>query len=73
MPSIDIPAPMAGSVKEILVAIGDPVTAGQEILIIESMKMEIPVESPAAGRVTEIPVSPPQVVEEGELLIRIVS
>ena len=73
MPSIDIPAPMAGSVKEILVAIGDAVTAGQEILILESMKMEIPIESPAAGTITEIPVSPPQVVEEGELLMRIVS
>ena len=71
MASINIPAPMAGSVKEILVAVGDAVTEGQELLILESMKMEIPVESTAPGTVTEILVEPPQALEEGQVLMRL--
>ncbi|HKS92005.1 MAG TPA: biotin/lipoyl-containing protein [Tepidiformaceae bacterium] len=68
---MDIPAPMSGSVIELLVAVGDAVSVGQELLIIESMKMEIPLESPGAGTVAEIVVAPPQPVSEGELLLRI--
>ena len=68
---VDVPAPMAGSVKELLVAAGDRVTAGQELLILESMKMEIPVESPAAGIIAAILVEPPQVIDEGDLLLRL--
>jgi len=68
---MDIPAPMSGSVIELLVAVGDAVSEGQELLIIESMKMEIPLESPRAGTVAEIVVTPPQPVSEGELLLRI--
>ena len=67
----DVPAPMTGTVKEILVAVGDRVNAGEEIVIIESMKMEIPVESPAAGIIAEIVVEPPQRIDEGQLLLRI--
>ncbi len=68
---MDIPAPMSGSVIELLVAVGDSVSEGQELLIIESMKMEIPLESPGAGTVAEIAVTPPQPVSEGDLLLRI--
>ncbi len=71
MALIDIPAPMTGTVKEILVSVGDPVAAGQEVLVLESMKMEIPVESPASGRVAEVAVEVPQRVEEGNLLLRV--
>jgi pyruvate carboxylase subunit B len=71
MPSLDIPAPMAGSIMEVLVAVGDQVTKGQEILIIESMKMEIPLESPAAGTVEELLVAPAQRIDEGQLLLRL--
>ena len=71
MPTIDIPAPMAGSVKELLVAVGDNVGEGAELLIIESMKMEIPLESPVAGRIAEILVTPPAAIEEGQVLIRV--
>ena len=68
---MDIPAPMSGSVIELLVAVGDTVSEGQELLIIESMKMEIPLESPSAGKIAEIVVTPPQPVSEGELLLRL--
>jgi len=71
MATIDLPAPMAGSVKELLVAGGDVVRARQELLILESMKMEIPVESPSAGTVTEILVTAPQRIDEGQVLLRI--
>jgi biotin carboxyl carrier protein len=71
MPIIDIPAPMAGSLKEILVAPGDTVAAGEELLIIESMKMEIPLESPSSGRVAEIVVEPPSRIDEGQVLLRL--
>lgn len=71
MPIIDIPAPMAGSLKELLVAPGDTVAAGDELLIIESMKMEIPLESPSAGRIAEIVVDPPSRIDEGQVLLRL--
>jgi len=72
MPSLDIPAPMPGSILELLVAAGDQVSDGQEILVIESMKMEIPLESPAAGSVQEVLVEPGQRIDEGQLLLRLV-
>jgi biotin carboxyl carrier protein len=71
MAMIDVPAPMAGSIKEILVAAGDKVDEGQEVIILESMKMEIPVESPSAGTVTEVLVEAATAVEEGQALIKI--
>ena len=67
----DVPSPMTGTVKELLVAVGDRVNAGEEIVIIESMKMEIPVESPAAGTIAEFIVQPPQRIEEGDPLLRL--
>ena len=71
MPSFDVRAPMAGSIKDVLVAPGARVTTGQEILVVESMKMEIPIECPAAGAVVEILVAPAQPIEEGQVLLRL--
>jgi len=71
MPLIDIPSPMTGTVKELLVAPGDAVTIGQELVIVESMKMELPVESERAGSVAEVAVEPGQRIEEGDLLLRL--
>jgi acetyl-CoA carboxylase biotin carboxyl carrier protein len=70
MATIDVVSPMAGSIKEILVSVGEKVTPGQEIIILESMKMEIPVESPGSGSITEILVTAATAVEEGQLLLR---
>ncbi|HSE44855.1 MAG TPA: acetyl-CoA carboxylase biotin carboxyl carrier protein subunit [Gemmatimonadales bacterium] len=71
MAIVEVPAPMAGSIKELLVGVGESVRERQEILVLESMKMEIPVESPATGRVAEILVSAPQRIDEGDVLLRI--
>jgi acetyl-CoA carboxylase biotin carboxyl carrier protein len=64
-------AHITGTVWKVLVQVGDAVAADQELLILESMKMEMPVESPAAGRVTSIAVTPGQAVEEGDLLLEL--
>ncbi len=62
---------MAGSVKELIVAVGDSVSAGDELLVIESMKMEIPLESPVGGTIAEILVTAPATIEEGQVLVRV--
>ncbi|HEY5475298.1 MAG TPA: acetyl-CoA carboxylase biotin carboxyl carrier protein subunit [Tepidiformaceae bacterium] len=71
MATVEVPAAMAGSICEVLVAVGDAVAAGEEILIIESMKMEIPVESPVGGKIAEILVETGQRIDEGQVLLRI--
>lgn len=71
MALVDVPSPMTGSVKEVLCSAGDRVVEGQELILIESMKMEIPIESPATGKVVDIAVTPRQPVTEGTVLARI--
>lgn len=71
MAIVEIPAPMTGTVKELLVSVGEHVSRGQEVAVLESMKMEIPVESPHDGTVTEVAVSVPQRIEQGQLLLRL--
>ena len=64
-------AHIAGTVWKIEVAVGDAVAEGQTVVILESMKMEMPVESPAAGRVATIAVSEGQAVEENAPLVEL--
>jgi acetyl-CoA/propionyl-CoA carboxylase, biotin carboxylase, biotin carboxyl carrier protein len=61
-------APMQGTIVEVLVAVGDTVTAGQGICVLEAMKMENLVECPGAGRVTEVRIVPGDNVGGGEVL-----
>jgi biotin carboxyl carrier protein len=51
--------------------VGDSVAAEQSLVILESMKMEMPVEAPQAGQVARIAVSEGQAVEEGDLLLEL--
>jgi len=60
---------VTGSVWKVVVDVGDAVAAGDVLLILESMKMEIPLESPVSGRVAELLVKPQDTVEEGQLLV----
>ncbi len=64
----DVEAQITGRVWKIEKAVGDSVAEGDEILILESMKMEIPVESPCSGRISEIRVSEGDQIEEGAVL-----
>ncbi|MBT2687924.1 acetyl-CoA carboxylase biotin carboxyl carrier protein subunit [Bacillus sp. ISL-47] len=65
----EIASSMAGTVLNIMVEAGQEVSAGQEVLMLESMKMEIPVESEAAGKVAEVKVNVGDFVNEGDVLI----
>jgi acetyl-CoA carboxylase biotin carboxyl carrier protein len=65
----EITSSMAGTVLNIMVEAGQEVSAGQEVLMLESMKMEIPVESEASGKVAEIKVNVGDFVNEGDILI----
>lgn len=67
----DVIAEMTGSVRAVVVGPGDVVREGQELLTVESMKMEIPVEAPAGGRVASVHVAPGDRVSEGQLLVRL--
>lgn len=59
---------VTGSVWKVEVAVGDAVAAGDVLIILESMKMEIPLETPVAGRVAELLVRVEDAVEEGQVL-----
>ncbi len=67
----DLTAQMPGQVVEVLVAEGETVEAGQALVVLEAMKMEIRVASPAAGRVKHILVSKGAVVERGQRLVEV--
>ncbi len=64
----DVEAQITGSVWKIERAVGDAVEEEDVILILESMKMEIPVEAPCEGRLSEIRVNEGDNVEEGTVL-----
>jgi biotin carboxyl carrier protein len=64
----DIKAHITGVVFQIVAHSGDAVSEGDPVIVLESMKMEIPVESPRAGVVKTIPVQEGQTVQEGEVV-----
>jgi acetyl-CoA carboxylase biotin carboxyl carrier protein len=64
-----IEAHITGTVWKIEVSPGDSVDEGDTVVILESMKMEMPVEAEDAGTVKEIPVEEGQAVSEGDTLV----
>ncbi len=64
-----VEAQITGNVWKIEKAVGDDVAEGDVLLILESMKMEIPVEAPCAGRVAEIRAQEGASIEEGAVLV----
>jgi acetyl-CoA carboxylase biotin carboxyl carrier protein len=65
----DIPAHITGTVWKIEVAPGDHVDEGDTVVILESMKMEMPVEAEDPGTVKEIRCEEGQSVQEGDVLV----
>jgi acetyl-CoA carboxylase biotin carboxyl carrier protein len=65
----DVEAHITGTVWKIEVAVGDTVTEGDTVLILESMKMEMPVEAEDEGTVKQILVEEGQSVSEGDSLV----
>jgi biotin carboxyl carrier protein len=66
---VEVRAETTARVFVVCCAVGAVVEAGQELLILESMKMEIPVEAPAAGVVREIRVAVDVAVGDGDVLV----
>lgn len=68
---MDIKAEVAGAVFEILAREGETVAKGAPLLILESMKMEIVVQAPASGAVARVLVDINDIVEAGQVLVRL--
>ncbi|CAN5517619.1 acetyl-CoA carboxylase biotin carboxyl carrier protein subunit [soil metagenome] len=66
---MDIAAHITGIVWKINVAVGDSVEEGDEVLVLESMKTEMPLEAESGGKVEEIKCSEGDSVSEGDALI----
>ena len=62
----EIKAHITGVVFQVTTKPGDAVAAGDPLIVLESMKMEIPVEAPRAGSVRETKVAEGQTVQEGD-------
>ena len=67
--SIEIKAPMTGKIVSIVVNLGDLVNADDEVVIMDAMKMEIPVYAPAEGTVKEIKIKEGDSVKTDQVLI----
>ncbi|GED13048.1 acetyl-CoA carboxylase biotin carboxyl carrier protein subunit [Aneurinibacillus migulanus] len=66
-----IVANMAGTVIDVLVNEGDEVQGGADVVMLESMKMEVPVAAEVSGKVTAIKVNVGDFVNEGDVLIEL--
>jgi acetyl-CoA carboxylase biotin carboxyl carrier protein len=64
----NVEAEMVANVWKVLVTAGATVTAGETLVILESMKMEIPVEAPVDGTLTTVNVEEGGVVQEGDVI-----
>ena len=64
----EVLAEMVANVWKVLVAEGDDVSEGDALVILESMKMEIPVEATASGKISEVGVQEGGVVQEGDVI-----
>ena len=64
----EVKSVMAGNMWKIIVAEGDTVEAGQDIAILESMKMEIPVTTENGGTIKELKVNEGDFINEGDVI-----
>jgi acetyl-CoA carboxylase biotin carboxyl carrier protein len=71
MALVDVKTEITGNVWKIVAQVGERVEEDSPIVILESMKMEIPVAAPKAGTVREISVAEGQIVAEGAVVARL--
>jgi Pyruvate/oxaloacetate carboxyltransferase len=57
MTRVDVESPVTGVVWKVIVGVGDTVSSGDQVMVLESMKMEIPVEAPVDGTIAELSVA----------------
>ena len=67
----EVVASMSANVFKVQVAVGDKVIAGQSLIVLEAMKMEIPIESPRDGEVAEILTQKGATVSTGDVLVKL--
>ena len=67
----EVRAEMVANVWKVVVAEGDTVAAGDTLVVLESMKMEIPVLAESGGQVSALAVAEGDVVQEGDLIAQI--
>ncbi len=65
----EVEAEITANVWQVRTEVGRTVAEGDELVILESMKMEIPVVAPVSGMVTEIRVAPDDQVHEGDVVL----
>ena len=65
---VDVAAHITGTVWEIRVNVGDVVQEEQVLVVLESMKMEVPVAAPVAGRIRELRTGPGRTLRGGDLV-----
>ncbi len=65
----ELKSEISGRVIEVSVAEGEAVEAGQQICLLESMKMEVPVEAPQAGTIRELLIEEGDVLVEGQTIV----
>ncbi len=65
----DVKAEITANVRQVRTEVGATVGEGDELVILESMKMEIPVTAPAGGTVTAVRVAPDDKVTEGDVVV----
>jgi hypothetical protein len=68
---ISLAAPMPATVRAVLAAVGQPVVLGDTVIVLEAMKMELPLRAPHDGVVTKVHCAPGDLVQPGVLLIEI--
>ncbi len=68
----EVRAEITANVWQVRTEVGAVVDAGDELVILESMKMEIPVTAPHAGTVQEIRVAPDDKIQEGDVVVVLV-
>lgn len=66
---MDIAAHITGTIWQINVAVGDPVAEGDEVIVLESMKMEMPLEAEVSGTVDKVTCAEGDRVSEGDTLL----
>lgn len=66
-----VESPVSGVIQQYMVKVGDTVSEGQEVVMIESMKMEIPVVAEAGGTVAEVCCAAGATVAEGDALLKL--
>ena len=68
---LPVRATMPGKVVRILVEVGDSVSSGQGVVVVEAMKMQNELKSPRSGRIVHIGVAPHATVDAGTVLVTI--